>query len=119
MKTIVLGLMLAAGPGQAATSCLDNKEAVRSAAAPVVACFRREAKRLEPSKEPARDIAVAVAGRCQTFMVSFKTTLTECADRDLTSMDSIAAMASRLSEIARNAAISEVVEIRAAQPATP
>lgn len=111
MKLRLLGLLAVAAPGQSDDfTCMPDD--VTNSGRPAVECVLAEAKKLEASQEPARDVAAAAVSSCNPAFVSFRSALVSCSGGDLSY---VRALQDRLEEIARTVAVREVVKMRAAK----
>lgn len=106
MKLLLLALALA--PSQAA-SCIENRGGIQSATKPVYDCVEQTARRLERSKEPAREVAIAAVSTCRPSIAAFRGMLTVCGK----TIEAVAMLTGRLEEEAQNRAIAVVVNMRA------
>ena len=98
MKALLI-LALVAQP----TSCPDEPE--RLAASALIVCAHDEAARLEPSGEPATDIATVVVSLCQSEMGRVIVMLNRCRPVNFKNGD--------FDKGLRERALREVIEIRA------
>lgn len=112
LRFLVLATAVIAAPVQA-DNFTCTADGIGSASRPVVECVTAEARRLEPSKEPARDVAIAAASVCNPLFSAFRLAMQSCSAGDF---EYVRHAETKLAEIARTIAIREVVKLRASRP---